>query len=92
MREACIWDCTGIPFHQVLQGKKRKGRPRTRVQPGSMLPRDTLSPVQAEIEAADTWNTTKFFGVSATDESAVSSQIRKSKRLTIMEGRHRPRE
>lgn len=43
-------------------------------------------PSLAELEALQTWNTVKLLGVFANDEMVVVSQIRKSKRLLIMDG------
>ena len=39
------------------------------------------------IEARKTWETAQFLGISANDEEAVLSGLRKSKRISIMEGK-----
>ena len=39
------------------------------------------------IEARKTWETAQLLGISANDEEAVLSRLRKSKRISIMKGK-----
>lgn len=70
--------------------KKPRGRPRTRVQPCTVIPRTDSSPLNADAEVTETWNTAKLLGVSSNDEPAVLSHLRQSKKLMIMESGSRP--
>ena len=65
------------------QAKTPQGRPRkkTNQQYESLLP--SLS--NNSLEALNTWHTEKLLGISSSDEGAVISCLRKSKRLLIMD-------
>ena len=69
------------------QRKNHRGRPRKRIHQMSRclvsLPPSSLSCK----EAKNTWDTAKILGISATDEKAVLSGLRKLKRLLIMDGK-----
>lgn len=65
--------------------KRPRGRPK---RVGSSLPvplsvRST--PSEHSIEAVDTWNTGKRIGLATRNENTIISEIRKSKRIQIME-------
>ncbi|CAO2817552.1 unnamed protein product [Amaranthus hypochondriacus] len=68
--------------------KKPRGRPK---RFASSLP-DTLSvpstPSICSSEAIETWQTAKMLGVSAPDERAVIEELRKSKRIQVLEAKN----
>ena len=68
------------------QTKKPRGRPKKSQQ---QQPTDDHMPTISKccLETLETWNTAKLLGISATQDSAVLSGIRKSKRLMILEGK-----
>ncbi|CAO2812719.1 unnamed protein product [Amaranthus hypochondriacus] len=70
-------------LHEGVGPQKTRGRPKKRHQPSTVPP--VLTPVQAELEASETWEMAKLLGVSSSDEPAVLSHLCKSKRLLIME-------
>ena len=68
------------------QSKNPRGRPRKkRTQQQCDTPIPSLS--KSCLEAMDSWNTAKLLGVSSSDEDAIISGLRKSKRLLIMDGK-----
>ena len=68
------------------QPKTPRGRPRKkRTQQQCDTPIPSLS--KSCLEAMDSWNTAKLLGVSSSDEDAIISGLRKSKRLLIMDGK-----
>ena len=71
------------PLSTPIMGNK-SSRPRGRPKKSS----NHQTPlVNGMIEARKTWETAQLLGISANDEEAVLSDLRKSKRILIMEGK-----
>lgn len=69
----------------VFKSKRPRGRPKRVV---CSLPEPLLvpsTPSKSIIEAQETWNIAKSLGIKAVDERATLSELRKSKRLLVME-------
>ncbi|CAO2832436.1 unnamed protein product [Amaranthus hypochondriacus] len=69
----------------VALNKKPRGRPK---KIACSLPAPLFvhaTPSKSTCEALETWNTTKLLGVTSSDEGAVIAELRKSKRLMVME-------
>ena len=67
------------------QRKNHRGRPKKRIHQMSEC---LVSPPPLSCkEAQNTWDIAKILGISATDEKAILSGLRKSKRLQIMDGK-----
>ncbi|CAO2814079.1 unnamed protein product [Amaranthus hypochondriacus] len=65
--------------------KRPRGRPK-RVNHSFPEPLYVPStPAKGELEAMETWNTAKLLGVKSSNDRAVISALRKSKRLLVME-------
>ncbi|CAO2835012.1 unnamed protein product [Amaranthus hypochondriacus] len=65
--------------------KRPRGRPKKIVH---SLPEPLFvpsTPLKSSIEAIETWNTAKLLGIKSSNEAAVISQLRKSKRLLVLE-------
>lgn len=65
--------------------KKPRGRPKRNA---CSLPEPLFvpsTPSKSNLEALETWNTAKLLGVTASNEQAVVSELRKSKRLLVLE-------
>ncbi|CAO2830779.1 unnamed protein product [Amaranthus hypochondriacus] len=64
-------------------------RPRGRPKKANLPLRDTQSAGQilpkSHFEAVDTWNMAKTLGIKAVDEEAVITELRRSKRLMVMD-------
>jgi AT-hook transcription factor len=75
---------TSAPI-QVSMGKRQRGRPRkhTVIQPSAQGPSSV--PLDAHVEAMNTWNVAKSFGISCAEDTKVLHEIRKSKRLLLLE-------
>ena len=71
------------PTHN--QPKTPRGRPRKKRNQQYESPLPYFS--NSSLEALNTWNTAKLLGISSSDEVAVVSGLRKSKRLQIMDGK-----
>ena len=67
--------------------KIQRGRPRKGSKNQCGYPMSSPSSSKSCTEAQNTWKTAKLLGISAIDEKAVLSGIRKSKRLLIMDGK-----
>ncbi|CAO2820332.1 unnamed protein product [Amaranthus hypochondriacus] len=67
--------------NQIALGKRPRGR-----QKKAPCPQTSISNLQQIDEARETWNTAKLLGISSGDEDAVIREIRKSKRLLLLEG------
>ena len=67
------------------QPKTPRGRPRKKRNQQCESPLPYFS--NSTLEAVNTWNTAKLLGISSSDEGAVVSGLRKSKRLQIMDGK-----
>ncbi|CAO2820802.1 unnamed protein product [Amaranthus hypochondriacus] len=77
-------NCSMIQPNSVPQ-KRPRGRPKRVVQ---SLPEPLLvpsTPSNSTLEAMETWDTAKRLGVKASNEGAVISALRKSKRLLVLE-------
>ncbi|CAO2817543.1 unnamed protein product [Amaranthus hypochondriacus] len=68
-----------------LTQKRPRGRPKRIVHSLPEPLRVLSTPSKSNSEAIETWNTAKHLGVKSTNEAAVISQLRKSKRLLLME-------
>lgn len=79
----------GTNMHDIVentvQPKRTRGRPKRMAY---SLP-DTLSvlstPSFCAPEATETWNTAKTLGISTHDESTVIEELRRSKRIQLLE-------
>ena len=69
------------------QRKNPRGRPRKRTKNLCEYLVTSPSSSQSCKEALNTWNTEKTLGISAIDEKAVLSGLRKSKTLMILDGK-----
>lgn len=68
-----------------LTQKRPRGRPKRIVQ---SLPEPLFvpsTPSTSQLVAIETWNTAKVLGVKSSNEKAVISALRKSKRLLVLE-------
>ena len=77
--------CTNTPVSSCKQ-KNTRGRPKKQKQLQCDLQHSLVSSM-SNTEAQNTWNTAKLLGISTSDERAVVSNLRKSKRLLIMDGK-----
>lgn len=68
-----------------MPSKRPRGRPRKNSQPLGVPQFSTPTPSKRDAEALATWNTVKLLGVSSCNEEAVLAEIRKSKRLQLLE-------
>ena len=66
----------------LSQAKTPRGRPKKKINQKHVSPIPSLSDSN---EALNTWHTAKLLGISSSDEGAVISALRKSKRLLIMD-------
>ena len=70
--------------------RSKKSKPRGRPRKDSDLPSTSgnpaLPPSCSLLEAQKTWDTAKILGISANDENAALSGLRRSKRILILEG------
>ncbi|CAO2826296.1 unnamed protein product [Amaranthus hypochondriacus] len=77
-----------LPTHTAtksIQQKRPRGRPKRNA---CSLPEPLFvpsTPSKSNLEAIETWSTAKLLGVTASNEQAVISELRKSKRLLVLE-------
>ena len=64
--------------------RRPRGRPKKSNQPSLCTPKPP-SISMGSVEAQQSWETAKLLGISSNDEKAVIAEIRKSKRILIME-------
>lgn len=65
--------------------KRPRGRPKKNSLPSLMVHSGATILLKSEVEAQDTWNTAKLLGITSKDENAMVQQLRKSKRLLILD-------
>ncbi|CAO2817971.1 unnamed protein product [Amaranthus hypochondriacus] len=79
-------ECDGVLGSTSIKTQKRpRGRPKQNANPIHEPMSIQSTPSQRLQEAVETWNCAKALGVRSTYEKDVISQLRKSKRLLILE-------